>query len=405
MSVINKMLRDLDARRAEGALPDLSRQVRTGVMQGAVSVRERRRVVVLRWGTLLLLLLAAAATAWYWQGDVDTPPAAPVMAPVVAPDALRQAAVTPQAEVVAPAAVQPVQAAAVTQAATPATPPSAAAARAVPAQPIAAQTTKPVMAPVASSASAAQLPAASVAKPVPKAAPAAVIAAATPAAASAPVAAASARPATPAAPVPSGVEAGRAVGAPQAAAPVQAPTASAAVAGSTAQEGTAQPPRSRNALQESMAQAQGLWNAGSREAATSLMRDAVATAERVQASDMELQQLVRELARMELAQGHGAAVLELLTRLEPRLAGQADLWAVRGNAAQRLGRHADAVQAYQQALKLRGNEQRWILGTAVSLAALGQMEAAARQTEQARALGPVNPEVLNYLRQAGVPLR
>jgi len=115
--------------------------------------------------------------------------------------------------------------------------------------------------------------------------------------------------------------------------------------------------------------------------------------------------LVREQARMELALGRPAAVLELLSRLEPALAAQADLWAVRGNAAQRLGRHTESVLAYLQALQLRPGESRWMLGAAVSLAAQGQLEAAAQQAEQARALGSVSPEVLHYLRQAGVPLR
>lgn len=115
--------------------------------------------------------------------------------------------------------------------------------------------------------------------------------------------------------------------------------------------------------------------------------------------------LVREQAQMELAQGRAKAVHDLLTRLEPQLAEQADLWAVRGNVAQRLGQHEDSVRAYRQALQLRPGESRWLLGEAVSLAALGQLEAAASQAELARAAGPVSPEVLNYLRQAGVPLR
>jgi tetratricopeptide (TPR) repeat protein len=155
-----------------------------------------------------------------------------------------------------------------------------------------------------------------------------------------------------------------------------------------------------------VAQAQAMWTSGAREAAVDLVREAVALAERGQPPDgAVLAMLVREQARMELALGRPAAVLELLVRLEPVLSGQADLWAVRGNAAQRLGRHAESVQAYQKALQLKPGEPRWLLGAAVSLAAQGQLEAAAQQAEQARALGPVSPEVLNYLRQAGVPLR
>lgn len=161
---------------------------------------------------------------------------------------------------------------------------------------------------------------------------------------------------------------------------------------------------------ETLAQAQGLWNAGSREQAQETLREAVAAAER---SNLAAQpgglasfvMLVRELCRMELAEGHTAQVMALLTRLEPVLAEQADIWALRGNAAQRLGRHPESAAAYLAALKLRPGEPRWMLGAAVSLAAQGQTTAAAEWADKARAAGVVSPEVLNYLRQMGVPLR
>lgn len=94
----------------------------------------------------------------------------------------------------------------------------------------------------------------------------------------------------------------------------------------------------------------------------------------------------------------------MLTRLEPALAGAADVWAIRGNAAQRLGRHAESAAAYQRALTLRPNEPRWMLGAAVSLAAQGQTIAAAELAEKARAGGVLSPEVASYLRQSGVIL-
>jgi MSHA biogenesis protein MshN len=142
-----------------------------------------------------------------------------------------------------------------------------------------------------------------------------------------------------------------------------------------------------------------------------LMREAVAVTERAQsgltteAAASVLAPLVRELVRMELSEGRVSAVLEVLTRLEPALSGQSDLWAVRGNAAQRLARHAESVRAYQMALKLRPGEPRWMLGAAVSLAAQGQLTEAAELAEAARAIGTVSPEILAYLRQAGVALR
>jgi MSHA biogenesis protein MshN len=169
-------------------------------------------------------------------------------------------------------------------------------------------------------------------------------------------------------------------------------------------------PRQAAAL-ETMAQAQQLWNSGSREAALELMRKAVAVAERSNASGAEpggspaFMGLVRELARMELAEGQVNQVWDLMVRLEPVISDQADLWAVRGNAAQRLGRHQDSVNAYLTALKLRPSEPRWMLGAAVSLAVQGQTGAAAELADKARAAGVVNSEVLAYLRQLGVPLR
>ncbi|MEA3393489.1 MAG: tetratricopeptide repeat protein, partial [Pseudomonadota bacterium] len=165
------------------------------------------------------------------------------------------------------------------------------------------------------------------------------------------------------------------------------------------------------AAQEAVAQARSLWNTGSREAALEAMRQAVAVAERSQTSTPDpaalpaFQTLVRELARMELALGQVSQLLDQLVRFEPLLADQADLWAVRGNAAQRLGQHQESVHAYGMALKLRPGEPRWMLASAVSLALQGQLAAAAEQAEKARAAGPVSPEVLTYLRQLGVSLR
>jgi MSHA biogenesis protein MshN len=161
-----------------------------------------------------------------------------------------------------------------------------------------------------------------------------------------------------------------------------------------------------------MVQVQNLWNSGSHEAAMDLMQQSIAATERgVKAgtasgsSTLVLVPLVREMARMQLAEGRYGAVWEMLTRTERLLGNQADLWAIRANAAQRLGHHADSVHAYTMALQTRPDEQRWLLGAAVSLAALGQTASATEMAEKARAVGPVGKDILAYLRQAGVPLR
>jgi tetratricopeptide (TPR) repeat protein len=115
--------------------------------------------------------------------------------------------------------------------------------------------------------------------------------------------------------------------------------------------------------------------------------------------------MAREYARMLMAESRPAPVWELLTRLEPVLLDQADLWAVRGNAAQRLGRHQDSVHAYLTALQSRPAEQRWLLGAAVSLAALGQTASATEMADKARSVGVVSKDVQTYLRQMGVVVK
>ena len=352
MSVINKMLRDLDARRGDARVPDLPQAVIPAAMHGTASVAALASRPVLRWGLgLALLLLFLAALAWYLHATqpVTPPPVAiNTPAPVVQPAEAVPLPVTPALETVTSAAE-------------------------IPPGPAALATPEPAAQP--------ETPAAAPRKK--RRSKEAVVVEASPSALT------SSRPRAP-------VEA--AVPAPVPVPPlVAAPTESMALAATQ---------RRQVAAQEAQAQAQILWNSGSREAALELVRGAVTAVERAQPPDAGLlAQLVREQVRMELALGRPGAVLAVLTRLESWLSGQADLWAVRGNAAQRLGRHQESVQAYLAALQLRPEEPRWMLGAAVSLAALGQLEAAARQAEQARALGPVSPDVLSYLRQAGVPLR
>ena len=171
------------------------------------------------------------------------------------------------------------------------------------------------------------------------------------------------------------------------------------------------------AAREAQAQAQALWSAGSYDAAIDLLQDALASAERnaqntqgVAASSsgaaiQTLSAMARDLAHMLLTQGRAGASADMLARLEPLLSGDAEVWATRANAAQRAGRHQESVKAYNRALELRPGEQRWMLGAAVSLAALGQASSAAAQLEKAAALGPIPKDVLAYLRQAGVRVK
>ena len=371
MSVINKMLRDLDQRQTPAAgAADLLRRDTTSV---ATPPTVRRRSPALRWATALLpvaAMLAGGLVWWSFQQQLPAAPSAPapvVQAPTPAP------ALAPVVEPVAPA------------------PEPAALASPMPAPaPVAVSTVPPL--PTAPASAKAPLSVglrmdATLSSPssaLPQATPVALSAAS---AAKAAVASASAAvPPTPAAPV-----------AAQMPAKPPLPVAEAVPAGA----------RQQQAGREALAQAQALWASGSRDTAISTLQEAVATAERSNQGGgiaNTLVPMVRELARMELAEGRPAAVWDMLLRLEPLLANQPELWALRANAAQRLGRHQDSVQAYTTALQSRPSEQRWLLGAAVSLAALGQTGPAAEMADKARAVGPVSREVLAYLRQQGVPL-
>lgn len=185
---------------------------------------------------------------------------------------------------------------------------------------------------------------------------------------------------------------------------VTGPTATPALADAT------QLAQRRNAAaRDALAQAQTLWHAGNLGAATDLLREALQVALRTSAASTSLDSIqaamLRELVRMQMGTAHVAEAHALLVQHEARYGGQAELWALRANAAQRLGQHQDSVQSYMQALQTRPNEQRWLLGMAVSLAAMGQTEAANGVTERARAQGVIAREIADYLRQLGVTVK
>ena len=373
MSVINKMLRDLDQRQAAQAPPstDAESAAKTPLRQGTSSVAKAAAIngTLPRhgvWMGLLGVVIAAMAGVWLWmqpgqdvlQGDrvAAKEPAAVTTVALAAPSAASEPA--PVSE----AAVQPVLAAMELR--------------------------------MEESLSARRALDALLSTPVPMA----------PSTASAPVVATASS-------VVTELNKARVV----AVAPVVAAVPAVAMAKVPVApvQADAMPvvQRQQQAGTDALAHAQSLWNTGAHDAAIELMQQSIAVAERSTKAgaggiaNPVLIPLVREMARMQLAEGRFGAVWEMLTRLEPQLANQPDLWAIRANAAQRLGRHQDSVHAYMAALQSRPDEQRWLLGTAVSLVALGQISSASEMAEKARAVGPVAKDIAAYLRQSGVNLR
>lgn len=391
MSVINQMLRDLDGRGKTLEPSAGSSTLHPGIQSVpyvaplSQSPREGRRMAV----PLLVLSLLALGGLLAWQQDLL--PSMPVERPV----ATRE---TGQWVGQAPALAVPVspESANATAKETPA--PSAPASVAleaavqaldvpvslrldaqldhVPLRPVLASDPKPTLAPPAKSA------APSVSKP-------AVVVAQTAQVLPAPAASVSAPP-------------------PVAAAPAAvAPAEKSPLA--VAQESTITTgQRQVAAVRDALAHAQSLWALGNQTGAVELLRDVLQSAEKSAQQpgmDSTLIAVVRELARMQLAMGRVAEAHDVLVHFESRLKAIPEIWAMRANAAQRLGQHQDSVLSYMQALQARPNEQRWLLGLAVSLAAMGQTASASEVVERALQQGPINRDIAAYLRQMGVNIK
>ena len=439
MSVINKMLRDLDRRQADGATPVQIWESRTGMTRDTSkrdhSVRDDSNQnstssAVLIAVLLTALVFSAAAGAWWYltqnqsmQRPVDQAKHVPIPVPPVAVVAVAPAPIppaqTPPVVIasVASATVQPDAVAPVAPTTVP-----AAVVPVVPALPINKSTTAVVVTPEL------------VPSPIQPKAVAIAAAPGIPGKIVPPSAAQSIAPVLPAtsaklpkiesvvrtdtplkidhpvtmAPKPN-VTSNPAVTAPPRPV-VERPVNGTPTVAVASAEAPTNPLRPSPAM-EALAQAQNLWSTGAHQEAVELAREALGTAERTNLASPSagnksvLASLARELARMEMAQGRVRQALEMLTRLEPTLFTNADVWAMRGNAAQRLGRHGESVAAYLMALKFRPSEARWMLAAAISYANQGQMTDAAELTEKARAGGVLTPEVVAYLKQLGVPMR
>jgi len=395
VSVINKMLRDLDQRQpvpaadsSQGGVDPVLRQGTSSVPSASAGARAPGARRWLAGVGLLILVAAVGAAAWWWQAGE------PPLSSLVTPGGAGAADAAGTTVATAPAQPASLPAPAVASAAA-----SDSSAPAVPVIPVASAETLASAGDTAANGNMvlrmetslsarraldALLSSTPAPKPVPAPAPAA----------------------PPATPQPPAI-------ASKPPAPVAAGARAATVVAASTPAGDSTPlvQRQLQAGGDALAQAQSLWASGSHDAAMELLQQSIAVAERAAkgagsaGTNPVLLPMVREMARMQLAEGRHGAVWEMLTRLEPLLGNQADLWAIRANAAQRLGRHPDSVHAYMMALQSRPDEQRWLLGAAVSLAALGQTSSAAEMADRARAQGPVSKDILAFLRQAGVPLR
>ena len=163
-------------------------------------------------------------------------------------------------------------------------------------------------------------------------------------------------------------------------------------------------PMRQVAADETVFAARAMWGDGAHAGALATLREALASAEAAR-NNRATVALAKELARLEVADNRAQDALDLLKRLEHLLGEDADAWALRGNAEQRLAKHAEAAQSYLAALQMRPTEGKWMLGAAISLAAIGKLDEAKTWADRARERDAITPTIAAYLQQLGIVVR
>ncbi|NWG31827.1 MAG: tetratricopeptide repeat protein [Rhodocyclaceae bacterium] len=359
MSVINQMLRDLDARQA-------SRQERAGLPAGLRTLPPEPRRSMQPWGLLALGLLVGAVAVWFFAAQPS--PEAPMLAentppPKAAPAAVASAAVEMQAG------------------AEPAPPPAAPVAPAATSQP--APIPRPASAKPAAEKPKAPVPAAA-ARSVPAPPPEQAVRAAT--AATEPVEAKPAippggearidkQPKTP--PTREIAEAEYRKGM-QAAG--QGDSATALPALRRALELDPQHAKARQALLAVLANSRQ-WDEVKQVAQAGLALDPTRTG------------WATLLARLQYEEGDTDAALKTLDKYAAQAANDADFHALFAFLLQKRQRQAEAAQHYQAALRLRPNEGRWWFGLGLALEASGRGDEARAAFARARESGTLPVEM------------
>lgn len=117
-------------------------------------------------------------------------------------------------------------------------------------------------------------------------------------------------------------------------------------------------------------------------------------------------QFATVLARILAERRDYAAALEAMQGAAGAVAaGNADYQVLRATILQRLKRHADAVEAYQAALRIQGLNARAWIGLGISLEALGKQSEAAQSFRHALEVGALSEDLRAFAEQRERALR
>lgn len=104
------------------------------------------------------------------------------------------------------------------------------------------------------------------------------------------------------------------------------------------------------------------------------------------------------LARIHLERRNYAAAIDVVNNVRHPEQGQADLQLMRGTALQKLGRHAEAIESFQNAARAEQNGPA-LIGLATSLESLARRQEAADAYKRAAASATLSEDVRTYAAQ------
>jgi MSHA biogenesis protein MshN len=105
------------------------------------------------------------------------------------------------------------------------------------------------------------------------------------------------------------------------------------------------------------------------------------------------------LARIQVERGDLQGAHDLLGKYAGRAAGDAEYHAFDAAVLQRLGRHKEAVASYEAALKLAPRTALWWMGMGISLQAENRGDQALGAFQRAKAVGGLSPDLLAFVDQ------
>lgn len=111
------------------------------------------------------------------------------------------------------------------------------------------------------------------------------------------------------------------------------------------------------------------------------------------------------LARVHMERGAESKAVVVMESAAPQVSDNADFSSFLGTLYQRAGRHADALKAYERAITLRPTDGRTWLGFAISLEGTQQRSAAVEAYQRARESGGLTQPLARYAEQRILALK